>query len=234
MSRPAVQLPEHEDERLRALRSYQILDTLPEDVYDDLVFLASVICQTPIALVSFVDENRQFLKANVGLPVKETPRDVAFCAHAILGTEPLVVEDAASDPRFADNPLVTGGPQIRFYVGVPLLSPEGLPLGTICAIDRKPRELSTEQKKALAVLARQVMVQLELRRVILGLEAALSGAPSSLHRPTAAPAPARAAIDIAAERARTLLGQGAAGGPMGDRLRSLLARFEELEAAKPR
>ena len=229
MTRPAA-LPANETERLEALRSYEILDTLPEDVYDDLVFLASVICQTPIALISFVDEDRQFLKANVGLPVTETPRDVAFCAHAILETEPFVVEDAAADARFAENPLVTGDPSIRFYAGVPLRTPEGLPLGTLCAIDRMPRELSSEQKKALVVLSRQVMVQLELRRVINGLEARLPEA--SAPKSSRASAPSKAASDLAAERARTLLAQGAAGGPMGDRIRALLMRFDELEAAQ--
>lgn len=222
-------LPANEAERLRSLRSYEILDTLPESVYDDMVFVASMICQTPIALVSFVDENRQFLKANVGLPVKETPRDIAFCAHAILDTQPLVVNDAAADPRFAGNPLVVGDPGIRFYAGVPLRTPEGLALGTLCAIDRTPRELSADQHKALTALARQVMAQLELRRMIFGFEASLLEAREPAPVSSVAPV---VNVDIAAERARTLLGQGAVGGPMGDRIRALLARFEALQASQ--
>jgi hypothetical protein len=233
-------LPANEAARLRSLASYQVVDTLPEDVYDDLVFLAGFICQTPIALISLVDEKRQFFKAGIGLPVRETPRDLAFCAHAILQNQPFIVNDATADERFAHNPLVTGDPQIRFYVGIPLLTPEGLPLGTLCAIDRKPRDLSPEQARALSVLARQVMVQLELRRVMMGLE---SSFPESTRRPTQSSTSLQVApstppfdvnVDIAAERARTLLGQGAAGGPMGDRIRSLLARFEELASQSQR
>ena len=226
-------IPNDEDERLRTLRSYEILDSLPEDVYDDLAFLASVICQTPIALVSFVDEKRQFLKANVGLlPARETPRDIAFCAHAILETDVFVVNDASKDARFAENPLVIGEPKIRFYAGVQLRTPEGQPIGTICALDRTARELSTEQRKALAVLARQVMAQLELRRVIIGLEGTL---PKPVDGPSASstrPPPSPDDIEQAAQRARALLGQGTVGGPMGERIRALLERYEALAAAQ--
>lgn len=163
-------IPKDEAERVAALRSYGVLDTLPEDVYDDLAFIASVICDVPIALVSLVDESRQFLKARVGLDVTETPRNVAFCAHAIAEEGPMVVGDAQLDPRFVDNPFVTGAPEIRFYAGFPLRTTEGHALGTLCVIDRKPRALSDVQMKALAALSRQVMVQLELRRALSASE----------------------------------------------------------------
>ena len=221
-------LPTNEAARLAAVRAYQILDTDPEQAYEDLVFLASVICRTPIAVLTLIDEHRQFFKAKVGLPVSETSRDVSFCAHAILETGNFVVNDASVDPRFATNPLVTGDPKIRFYAGVPLRTPDGLALGTICALDSVPRELTDEQTRALEVLARQVMVQLELRRVILGLEDAL---PQAAAPATQRSGPSPAELGVTAERARALLGQGVAGGAMGDRMRTLLARFEQLQAA---
>lgn len=221
-------LPANEAARLAAVRSYGILDTLPEDVYDDLVFLASMICETPIALVSIVDEHRQFLKAKVGIPVTETPRDIAFCAHAILEREPLVVPDASADPRFAGNPLVTGHPDIRFYTGVPLVNPEGLALGTLCAIDTKPRELTEKQQRGLAALARQVMAQLELRRAILDLESSLAARAAA--GPTGrTPPPMLLDARATAERARQLLGQSPPGSAMEDRIRGLLARLESLQ-----
>lgn len=223
-------LPANEPERLVAVRSYGILDSLPETVYDDLVFLASMICETPIALVSIVDEKRQFLKANVGLPVTETSRDVAFCAHAILEPEPLVVPDASADPRFAGNPLVTGHPDIRFYAGVPLVNPDGLALGTLCAIDTKPRELTETQQRGLAALARQVMVQLELRRAILDLESSLA-ARAETGPMGRTPPPVMLDARATAERARQLLGQSPPGGAMEDRIRGLLARLESLQPA---
>lgn len=225
----AAAIPANETERLAALRAYQILDTDPEQVYEDLVFLASVICQTPIAVLTLVDDKRQFFKAKIGLPVNETSRDVSFCAHAILEAEPFIVNDASADSRFAGNPLVTGEPSLRFYAGIPLRTPEGLALGTICALDSVPRELSAEQSRALEVLARQVMVQLELRRVILGLEGTLGReAGGAAIQPSARTG---SEFDVAAERARVLLGQGITGGPMGDRIRGLLSRFEQLQAA---
>ena len=146
---------------------YDVLDTLPEAAFDDIVFLASVICETPIALISLVDESRQWFKARVGMHVEETSREVAFCAHAILQPEEiLVVPDALEDPRFATNPLVTDSPAIRFYAGVPLNNPQGLPLGTLCTMDSVPRSLTAEQGRALAALSREVMVHLELRRTV--------------------------------------------------------------------
>ncbi len=166
--------PMNEAERLAELRRLQILDTLPEQAYDDITLLASQISETPIALVSLIDENRQWFKSRVGLDEPETHRDLAFCAHAIL--EPgiaFVVPDALEDERFADNPLVTGEPAIRFYAGVPLVTAAGHALGTLCVIDQVPRVLSTDQQRAMEALSRQVMAQLDLRRTILELETAI-------------------------------------------------------------
>ena len=150
---------------MAALQEYRILDTAAEQAYDDIVALAAYLCDVPIALITLVDESRQWFKSRLGLNEKETPRDVAFCAHAILQTEPLIVRDALKDRRFSDNALVTGSPHIRLYAGFPLVNPDGFALGTLCVIDRKPRRLSAEQKTAMQALARQVMALLELRRV---------------------------------------------------------------------
>jgi diguanylate cyclase (GGDEF)-like protein/PAS domain S-box-containing protein len=158
-------LPPNEAQRLETLRGYDVLDTPPESSFDDLTLLAAQICQTPIAAISLVDENRQWFKSITGLIATETPRDVAFCAHAILHSDELLeVRDAQADPRFADNPLVTTDPHIRFYAGAPLVAPDGVALGTLCVIDRAPRVLSAEQKTALLALSRTVIAQLELRR----------------------------------------------------------------------
>ena len=166
-----AELPPDEAERLAALRQYGILDTSPERAFDDITRLAAQICQTPIALISLVDEARQWFKSRLGLDARETPRDLAFCAHALLNPgELLEVRDARTDARFADNPLVTSGPGIRFYAGAPLVDGDGYPLGTLCVIDRAPRELSEEQRDALRVLSRHVVTQLELRRRARELE----------------------------------------------------------------
>jgi GAF domain-containing protein len=158
-------IPDNEAQRLAALREYRILDTAAEQAYDDITVLAAQLCDTPIAMISLVDESRQWFKSKLGLNQRETPRDVAFCAHAILQSEPLIVRDAFKDARFADSALVTRAPHIRFYAGFPLASPDGFALGTLCAIDRKPRQLSPKQKKAMQALSRQVMALLELRRI---------------------------------------------------------------------
>ncbi|WP_066839783.1 GAF domain-containing sensor histidine kinase [Rufibacter ruber] len=160
---PAI--PENEIERLEALYLYDLLDTLPEQDFDELTKIATVICQTPVSLITLVDAKRQWFKSAQGLEVRETPRELAFCAHAINNAQgPFVVTDATKDERFYDNPLVAEDPKIVFYAGVVLNTPEGLPLGTICVIDTKARELTQDQIKALEALANQVMGQMELRR----------------------------------------------------------------------
>lgn len=160
----------NESERLEALQRYHILDTDPEQVFDDLAQLAAFICGTPMSLVSLLDSERQWFKARVGMEPQQTPREYAFCQYAMRAPDVYEVADATLDPRFADNPLVTGSPNIRFYAGAPLLSPDGQPLGTLCALDTVPRQLSSDQREGLRVLARQVMAHLELRRVRAQLE----------------------------------------------------------------
>lgn len=163
-----------EAERLQALREYSILDTPAESTYNDITTLAAFICNVPIALISFVDSERQWFKSKVGVDVAETARDVSFCAHTILSKSIMVVKDALLDERFVNNPLVTCAPGIRFYAGVPLVTPKGYSIGTLCIIDRQPREDLTEaQKKTLEALARQIVTQLELRRVSTQLANAL-------------------------------------------------------------
>ncbi len=164
MTQPA---PIHPDEaqRLRALRRYDVLDTDPELAFDDLVKVAACICDSPMALVSLVDESRQWFKARVGLEATETPRDVAFCAHAILNPDSVMqVCDPKKDDRFKNNPLVTGDPHIGFYAGAPLVTDAGEALGTLCVLDTYPKTLDQDQEGALAALARQVVAQLEIRR----------------------------------------------------------------------
>lgn len=156
-------LPDNERARLVVLREYGILDTEPEVAFNSMVNLAAYICQTPYAAISLVDENRQWFKAIVGIDATETPRDVAFCAHAILQDEVMIVPDAAEDERFFDNPLVTAAPDLRFYAGVPLTTSTGYRLGTLCVLDRVPRQLDAEQLQAIKALADGVMANLDLR-----------------------------------------------------------------------
>ncbi|MBX9888794.1 MAG: HAMP domain-containing histidine kinase [Flavobacteriaceae bacterium] len=163
-----------EEERLKILESYSILDSLPEADYENLTKIASHICNTPIALITFVDENRQWFKSRQGLDISETPRSVSFCGHAINDPKNIfIVPDARDDFRFHDNPVVTGQPNIVFYAGIPLKNEDGLPLGTICVIDHQPRVLSVEQINSLKALSEQTMKLLELRLHKKQLEKAL-------------------------------------------------------------
>lgn len=168
-----AKIHEREKERLALLQSYSILDTQPEKDYDNLTKLAAEICQTPISLITLLDDKRQWFKSHYGLEVSETPIEDAFCAHAITGNDSIfITKDAREDNRFHKNPLVTGEPNIVFYAGIPLKNANGLPLGTLCVIDDKPRTLTESQKESLNVLSEQVINLLELRKNKLELERA--------------------------------------------------------------
>lgn len=164
-------LPQNEKERLESLYSYDVLDSDAERNFDELVELAREVCQTPVALISLVDRNRQWFKASVGVAMKECSRDISFCGHVVAQGERLVVPDATRDPRFFDNPLVLGDPNIRFYAGVPIETADGFLLGTVCVIDLNPRTISDKQLATLEILSRQIVDQLELRRKVLKLAA---------------------------------------------------------------
>ena len=155
-----------ESERLAALARYDVLDTPRERELDDIVAIAAQICGVPTALITLIDDKRQWFKAAIGIDLSETPREIAFCDHAIDEVGMMIVEDATRDPRFLDNPLVTGDPHVRFYAGAQLVTPDGLPLGTLCVLDAEPRQLSDDQKRALEALGRQVMSHFELRRLL--------------------------------------------------------------------
>ena len=159
--------------RLAALRRYKILDTEPEQAFDDLALLASHICGTPIALITLIDADRQWFKARVGMTIKETARSLSFCTHAIKQRDVYVVPDARHDDLFRDNPFVATEPGVRFYAGAPLVTPDGHALGTLCVVDQVPRTLTKEQAQALEALKRQAEAQLELRANLMQLKAAL-------------------------------------------------------------
>ncbi|HTQ97547.1 MAG TPA: GAF domain-containing protein [Candidatus Acidoferrum sp.] len=160
--------------RLAALNRYAILDSEPEQSFDDLVILAAHICNTPMAMLSLVDENRQWFKSKFGVQVRETSRDTSICAHAIQQKDLFVVPDTLKDDRFRDNSLVTGEPHIRFYAGTPLVNEDGYALGTLCVVDREPRELDPAQKEAISALGRLAMRQMELRLNLQLLKEALN------------------------------------------------------------
>ena len=166
--------PGNEKGRIAALEKYAILDTDPEQSFDDLTLLASFVCKTPIALISLVDEDRQWFKSRVGIDASETSRDIAFCSTAILQSDVFVIPDALNDERFRDNPLVVSDPHIRFYAGAPLINEDGYALGTLCVVDRSPRELAPDQKDALKALSRLVLAQLEFRRNLILLKEVLT------------------------------------------------------------
>lgn len=165
-----------EGDRSAELAAYGILDTPREKVFDDIADLASEICGTPIAVVNLVDTARQFFMAETGIGVRETPLETSFCGHAILAEDMMVVPDATQDPRFAGNPLVTGEPGLRFYAGALLKTPAGLPIGTMCVLDCRPRSLDEHQIRTLRLLANQAMTQIELRRSIAEKDLALAEA----------------------------------------------------------
>jgi len=157
-------LPENEEERLKALHEIEIMDTEADEAFDDLTRLAGYICETPIALITFIDSERQWFKSPSDFPVSETPRDISFCAHAILQSDPFIIPDALDDERFKNNPFVTSEPNIRFYAGAPLTTEKGFELGTLCVMDTEPRTLSTGQIAALKVLRNQVINLITARR----------------------------------------------------------------------
>ncbi|GGG99809.1 sensor histidine kinase [Mucilaginibacter phyllosphaerae] len=172
MSKNEFPIPENESERLVALASYNIIDTVPEEDFEDLTLLASQICQTSVALITLLDDKRQWFKSVVGTHLKETPKEQAFCAHTITQNADLMeINDARQDDRFSSNPLVTGDPNIVFYAGVPLINNEGYALGSLCVIDTTSKQLTEEQKKSLKILGKQVVAQMELRKKLTQLEA---------------------------------------------------------------
>jgi GAF domain-containing protein len=165
-------IPKNETKRLEVLWQYDVLDTAPEEVFDDLTDLAASICEAPFAMISLVDQDRQWFKSKTGVTFGETSRDISFCAHAILRKNLFVVPDTWKDVRFKRNPMVTNGQKIRFYAGAPLITPDGYGLGALCVLDNKPRQLRPVQKRALRILARHVISQLELRLCARQLTAA--------------------------------------------------------------
>ena len=187
--------PVDEAARLAALRRYRILDTDPEQAFDDLTMLASHICGTPMALITLIDEDRQWFKSEVGVGLRQTERSIAFCTHAITQPGIMEVPDAREDDRFRHNPMVVGEPHIRFYAGAPLITPDGHGLGTLCVVDVKPRRLTDKQSLALEALRRQAQAQLELRYNLIELEQALAARDRAEAEQTALVAQLRASLE---------------------------------------
>jgi len=160
--------------RVAALDRYAILDSEPEEAFDDLVILAAQVCRTPMAMLSLLDDHRQWFKSKVGVQMRETPKDASICAHAIQQRDLFIVGDTQLDPRFRESPLVVGEPRIRFYAGEPLVNEEGFALGTLCVVDRVPRDLDEEQKSALKALGRLALRQMEFRKNLQLLKEALN------------------------------------------------------------
>lgn len=175
-----IPLPQNETERLEALHRYEILDTPPEEAFDELTRLAAYTCTTPIAYISLIDADRQWLKAQVGPMPPETPREFAFCSHCILQEGIMLVRDTVADPRFLDNPMVKADPKIRFYAGAPLVNADGLALGSLCVMDYMPRELDPSQIESMRLLSRQVVRQLEIRNNLAALSRAVETFQKSL------------------------------------------------------
>jgi two-component system, NtrC family, sensor kinase len=172
--RMAVAPSTPEAARLAALNRYAILDSEPEESFDDLVLLAAHICQTPMAMLSLVDDHRQWFKSKYGVQVRETPREISICAHAIQQGDLFIIPDTLKDGRFRENALVTGDPHVRFYAGAPLINEDGYALGTLCVLDREPRELDEPQKEAVRALGRLALRQMELRLNLQLLKDALN------------------------------------------------------------
>jgi GAF domain-containing protein len=170
----AATMPGPEAARVAALNRYAILDTEPEQSFDDLVILAAHICQTPMAMLSLVDDHRQWFKSKYGVQVPETSKEVSICAHAIQQRDLFIVPDTMQDARFRENPLVTGEPHVRFYAGAPLINEDGFALGTLCVLDNQPRQLDEEQKEAVNALGRLALRQMELRMHLQLLKEALN------------------------------------------------------------
>ena len=159
----APKLPKNEKQRLKAVKEYKLLDTLPEEDFDNITNLVANICDVPISLITLIDADRNFLKSHYGIPFNESPRNISFCGHAILENSPIfIIEDTTKDQRFYDNPLIKDH-NVKFYAGVPLINPEGFPLGTLCVYDVKPKKLTKQQQEAMIILAKQVVNLFELR-----------------------------------------------------------------------
>jgi len=219
----AAPIPHDEANRLAKLFDYRVLDTAPEPNFDELTELLAIVLDVPIALVSLIDEKRQWFKSHHGLEATETPRELAFCGHAILGDDVFIVEDSHADERFSDNPLVTGEPRVRFYAGMPLITGDGYKIGTVCGIDHQPKTLDEDQRRILDIISRQVIDQLELRKNIAGREEILREQDLTLQRLDSANEEIRDFVSVVAHDLRAPV-LNAAG--FSD---ELLASADELE-----